>query len=84
MPPPPGAVHAIVSKTEIVFTAAGAWLGENSIDKQFDEQLAFLEDGLQRVEKHVTPFNASMRSAITTKLAQRIDAAKKTRKSRRA
>jgi hypothetical protein len=63
---------------------AGAWLGENSINKQFDEQLAFLEDGLQRVEKHVTPFNASMRSAITTKLAQRIDAAKKTRKSRRA
>jgi hypothetical protein len=81
MPPPPNPAHATVSKTEIVFTAGGAWHTSESINKQFDANLATLEDGIQRVEKNVTPFNASLRNVITARLAHRIEAAKKTRQT---
>jgi hypothetical protein len=81
MPPPPNPAHASVSKTEVVFTAGGAWHTSESINKQFDGNLATLEDGVARVEKNVTPFNASLRNAIIAKLAQRIETAKKTRQT---
>jgi hypothetical protein len=81
MPPPPNPAHATVSKTEIVFTAGGAWHTSESINKQFDTNLATLEDGLQRVEKHVTSFNGSLRTVIVARLAQRIETAKKTRQT---
>jgi hypothetical protein len=81
MPPPPIPAHASVSKTEIVFTAGGAWHTSDSINKQFDANLATLEDGIQRVEKNVTPFNVSLRNVIITKLAHRIETAKKTRQT---
>jgi hypothetical protein len=81
MPPPQNGVHASVSKTEIVFTAGGAWHTSESINKQFDDNLETLEDGIARIEKNVTPFNASLRNAIVAKLAHRIETAKKTRQT---
>jgi hypothetical protein len=81
MTPPPNPVHATVSKTEIVFTAGGAWHTSESINKQFDDNLATLEDGIQRVEKNVTPFNASLRNVIIARFAHRIETAKKTRQT---
>ncbi len=81
MPPPPNPAHAAVSKTEIVFAAGGAWHTSDSINKQFDANLATLEDGIQRVEKNVTPFNASLRNVIIARLAHRIETAKKTRQT---
>src|SRR6266481_1829116 len=42
MPPPPNPAHATISKTEIVFTAGGAWHSSESINKQFDANLATL------------------------------------------
>jgi hypothetical protein len=81
MPPPPNPTHASVSKTEVVFTAGAAWHTSESINKQFDANLATLEDGVARVEKNVTPFNAALRNAIVAKLAHRIETAKKTRQT---
>jgi hypothetical protein len=81
MPPPPNPAHAAVSKTEIVFTAGGTWHTSESINKQFDANLATLEDGIQRVEKNVSPFNASLRNVIIARLAHRIETAKKTRQT---
>jgi hypothetical protein len=81
MPPPPNPAHASVSKTEVVFTAGGTWHTSESINKQFDANLATLEDGVARVEKNVTPFNAALRNAIVAKLAHRIETAKKTRQT---
>lgn len=81
MPPPPNPARASVSKTEVVFTAAGAWHTSESINKQFDANLATLQDGIARVEKSITPFNAALRNVIILKLAQRIDTAKKTRQT---
>jgi hypothetical protein len=81
IPPPQKAVHATVSKTEIVFTAGGAWHTSDSINAQFDDNLETLEDGIERVEKNVTPFNASLRNVIVSRLAHRIETAKKTRKT---
>ena len=40
-----------------------------------------MEDGIQRVEKNVTPFNAALRNVIIAGLAHRIETAKKTRKT---
>jgi hypothetical protein len=81
MPPPPNPAHASVSKTEVVFTAGGAWHTSDSINKQFDANLATLEDGIARVEKNVTPFNAALRNVIVARLAHRIETAKKTRQT---
>jgi hypothetical protein len=81
MPPPQKAVHASVSKTEIVFTAGGAWHTSESINKQFDDDLETLEDGIGRIEKNVRPFNAALRNAIVAKLAHRIETAEKTRQT---
>jgi len=81
IPPPQKAVHATVSKTEIVFTAGGAWHTSDSINAQFDDNLETLEDGIERVEKNVTPFNASLRNVIVARLAHRVETAKKTRKT---
>jgi hypothetical protein len=78
MPPPANPQHAGVSMTEVVFTAAGAWHNSESINKQFDGNIAFLQDGVARVEKHVTPFNAALRNVIVARLAHRIVTAKKT------
>jgi hypothetical protein len=81
MPPPPKTVHAITSPTEIVFTAGGAWHTSDTINKQFDDSLGVLEDGIQRVGKNVVPFNQALRNFIVTQLNQRIVAAKKTRQT---
>jgi hypothetical protein len=81
VPPPPNPSHASVFKTEVVFTAGGAWHTSESINQQFDANLATLEDGIQRVEKNVTPFNASLRNLIIARLAHRIETAKKTRQT---
>ena len=81
MTPPPNPVHATVSKTEIVFAAAGGWHTSKSINKQFDDNLATLEDGIQRVEKSVTPFNAYLRNVIIAQLAHRVNSARKTRQT---
>ena len=70
MPPPQKAVHATTSPTEIVFTAGGAWHTAESINKQFDDNLAVLEDGIRRIENNVTPFNSSLRNVIVARLAQ--------------
>ena len=79
MPPPPSPAHANVSNTEVVFTAGGAWHTSDSINKQFDANIATLEDGVARVEKNVTPFNAALRNVIIARLAHRIETAKKAR-----
>ena len=81
MPPPPNPAHASVSNTEVVFTAGGAWHTSDSINKQFDANIATLEDGVARVEKNVTPFNAALRNVIIARLAHRIETAKKTRET---
>jgi hypothetical protein len=81
VPPPPNPAHATVSKTEVVFTAGGAWHTSESINQQFDANLATLEDGIARVEKNVTPFNAALRNVIVARLAHRIEIAKKTRQT---
>jgi hypothetical protein len=81
MPPPPNPAHAVVSNTEVVFTAGGAWHTSDSINKQFDTNLATLEDGIARVEKNVTPFNTALRNVIIARLAHRIETAKKTRQT---
>ncbi|MBR1143342.1 hypothetical protein [Bradyrhizobium sp. AUGA SZCCT0431] len=81
LPPPPNPAHATVSKTEVVFTAGGAWHTSESINQQFDANLATLEDGIARVAKNVTPFNAALRDVIVARLAHRIEIAKKTRQT---
>jgi hypothetical protein len=81
MPPPPNPAHASVSNTEVVFTAGGAWHTSDSINKQFDANIATLEDGVARVEKNVTPFNAALRNVIIARLAHRIETAKKARET---
>jgi hypothetical protein len=81
MPPPPNPAHATVSKTEVVFTAGGAWHTSESVNQQFDSNLATLEDGVARVAKNVTPFNAALRNLIVARLAHRIEIAKKTRQT---
>ena len=81
MPPPPNPAHASVSNTEVVFTAGGAWHTSDSINKQFDANIATLEDGVARVEKNVTLFNAALRNVIIARLAHRIETAKKTRET---
>jgi hypothetical protein len=81
MPPPPNPAHASVSNTEVVFTAGGAWHTSDPINKQFDANIATLEDGVARVEKNVTPFNAALRNVIIARLAHRIETAKKTRET---
>lgn len=81
MPPPPNPAHASVSSTEVVFTAGGAWHNSESINKQFDANLATLVDGVARIEKNVTPFNDALRNVIVAKLAHRIETAKKTRQT---
>jgi hypothetical protein len=81
MPPPPNPAHASVSNTEVVFTAGGAWHTSDSINKQFDANIATLEDGVARVEKNVTLFNAALRNVIIARLSHRIETAKKTRET---
>lgn len=81
MPPPARPQHASVSTTEVVFTAGGAWHNSDSINKQFDSNIAFLQDGVARMDKHVTPFNAALRNVIIARLAHRIESAKKARET---
>jgi hypothetical protein len=81
VPPPPNPAHATVSNTELVFTAGGAWHTSESINQQFDANLATLEDGIARTAKNVTPFNAALRNVIVARLAHRVEIAKKTRET---
>ena len=80
-PPPPNPAHASVSRPRLSLPQAARGTLPNSINQQFDANLATLEDGIQRIEKNVTPFNAALRNVIVARLAHRIDTAKKTRKT---
>lgn len=82
MPPPPQFVHGGTASSEITFVAGGAWFDAEGINKYFDDHLAVLEDGLERIERNVAPFNSSLRNLIVARLRQRIDAAEKTRQIR--
>jgi hypothetical protein len=66
---------AASTENEILITIAGAWLDKAAIDKECDDNLALIQQYLDRLGKDVEPFNQALPSTLCPLIETRRTAA---------